>query len=87
MHSLRWWEKREVEQRLARELHGEWEALRRANAHFRDAVLSVDNVPPDSNVMVAQAYRQSVRAHAAWKVAFDRWKGFVCDGTIPDDWP
>ncbi|HUJ48953.1 MAG TPA: hypothetical protein VLW25_02115 [Bryobacteraceae bacterium] len=84
---LDWWEKREVERKLAQELSYAQEKFRQANVTLRDLTgFSPSGIPaPDSNLPIEQAHRTCVHARDQWIAALDRWTNFVKYGTIPED--
>jgi hypothetical protein len=81
-------EKRQIERVLAGELAVASEELSRAQARLRIVMRNAVEhgaLPPDSNLMVSQACEASMRANEAYRVALDRWKGFVIHGVVPQD--
>jgi hypothetical protein len=81
------WTKREVEQRLARELEEALEAYRMARVRHKNVMDSVpSSIPaPDSHLRIHQAAESLNYARAAHQKALRRWTEFVAKGTIPDD--
>ena len=84
---LDWWQKREVERKLAQELNYAQEEFRLANLALRDLTgFSQSGIPaPDSNLPIEQADRACLHAYDQWKAALDRWTNFVKYGTLPND--
>jgi hypothetical protein len=84
---LDWWQKREVERKLAQELNDAQEQFRQANLALRDLTsFCPSGIPaPDSNFRLEQVRRGRVHAYDEWKVALDRWTNFVKYGTVPEE--
>jgi hypothetical protein len=81
------WTKREIEQRLARELEYALEAYRVAGVRYQDVMDSLPSgIPaPDSNLRIRQASAALDNTRAAHRKALTRWTEFVAKGTIPAD--
>ena len=78
------WQKRQVEQKLARELAEAREDLRLAHQKPQEIVDS--GVPPsDSLSLFHRARARLVAARIRHKIALDRWVDFVIYGKIPGD--
>jgi hypothetical protein len=80
---LDWWEKRELERKLAQELMAAEAKFRQANLRL---MMLVDDasaaIPaPDSTLLIKQAGDTSKAAFDEWQAALERWKRFVINGT------
>jgi len=82
-----WWQKREIDRKLTRELHVSQEAYRMATIKVRDMIAEVEAgiLVADGNLALQQAYRARTDAFAVWKTALGRWTDFVKSGAIPED--
>ena len=79
--------KRDIEQRLARELHQAREAYRLAMNRRQDLAMpdaSKNILGPDSDLQLAQAIAECDRARQAFESSLQRWKRFVLAGEDPD---
>jgi hypothetical protein len=80
--------KRELERRLAVELHRAKEAYRLAVQRRYDLATlgAYQSTPaPDSNLQITQAIAECERTRKAFELALDRWKRFVIEGEDPDE--
>ena len=82
---LTWWEKREIQQRLASELITARELNRlaqsRASVAMHEATAGM--VAPDSNHAVKRAVKEAQDALADYVRALENWKNFMIHGVVP----
>jgi len=77
---------REIERTLERQLREARETWRIAARCYRELIPELDSLPvPDSTVRLQQLYADQLRMQSAYRLALDRWTGFVRDGAVPDD--
>jgi hypothetical protein len=83
--ALGWWEKRELEQRLAGEMSSAYEVLRLAQLSLSDAIAAASQgvQPPDSNLNFRQALSLVQTANETYLAAMKRGKDFVTHGVQP----
>jgi hypothetical protein len=78
--------KREVERALERQLREARESWRIAARCYRDLIAELDSLAAsDGGLRMKQLYAEQVRTLSAYRLALDRWTGFVRDGAVPDD--